>query len=521
LTTMSANTGLLPERVESAARERIAAGTYQTLVFGVVDGDKSEVVAFGKLDGGEAPHGDTVYEIGSITKTFTATLLAQAVLAGRVTLDTPVAQLLPDFKIPSGSGKEITLGQLAMHRSGLPREAGPLVHYDAAKLKTFLAGFELPRDPDTSYEYSNLGFGLLGYALALLDHTTYGALTDREILKPLGMTMSSIGLTEAMRAHLAPGHDGSGTAVNNYDPPDAQAGAGAIRSTANDMLRYLKANMGIDQSPLAAAMKFAQQPRAKIDETARMGLAWGTTGKGIVNHGGGTAGYRSFLGFTEDGRRGVVILTNTALDVFFDLGVATLDLNAPLVPTYKAIVLPSASLDDYVGTYRLADKLLLTVFRLTGELFAQATGQVAFAILPFAPNEFFAKGTGTGISMSFTRDPNGLVNGLVLHQNGDHEGPKLTVSEDSSEPASEDTMIEVMLLNDDHTPMEFVVEVLERIFDHDHESAAKVMLRVHHHGTGACGTYPWYIATAKAAQVLELARAHQHPLRCVTAPVHW
>ena len=88
---MSANTGLLPERVESAARERFAAGTYQTLVFGVVDGDKSEVVAFGKLDDGEAPHGDTVYEIGLITKTFTATLLAQVVLAGRVTLDTPLA----------------------------------------------------------------------------------------------------------------------------------------------------------------------------------------------------------------------------------------------------------------------------------------------------------------------------------------------------------------------------------------------------------------------------------------------
>ena len=203
--------------------------------------------------------------------------------------------------------------------------------------------------------------------------------------------------------------------------------------------------------------------------------------------------------------------------LFHDLGFATLDSNAPLVPTYKAIVLPSASLDDYVGSYRLADKFLLTVLRLNDELFAQATGQVAFAIFPFAPNEFFAK--GTGISMSFARDPNGVVNGLVLHQNGDHEAPKLSVSEDSSEPTSDGAMIEVMLLNDDHTPMEFVVEVLERIFDHDHESAAKIILRVHHHGTGACGTYPWYIATAKAAQVFEFARTHQHPLRCVTAPV--
>ena len=88
---VSANAGLLPERVEKAAREHIAAGTYQTLVFGVVDGGRSEVVAFGALDGGKAADGDTVYEIGSITKTFTAALLAEGVLSGRVTLDMPVA----------------------------------------------------------------------------------------------------------------------------------------------------------------------------------------------------------------------------------------------------------------------------------------------------------------------------------------------------------------------------------------------------------------------------------------------
>ncbi len=121
LLSMSANAGLLPERVEKAAQERIATGTYQTRVFGVVDGDKSEVAAFGKLDNGKAPDSDTVYEIGSVTKTFTATLLAQAVLSGRVRLDTPVAKILPNFKIPSRDGKEITLGELGTQHSGLPR----------------------------------------------------------------------------------------------------------------------------------------------------------------------------------------------------------------------------------------------------------------------------------------------------------------------------------------------------------------------------------------------------------------
>ena len=105
MASLSANAGLLPERVEKAARERIAAGTNQTLVFGVVDGEKSEIVAFGTLADGTAPDGDTVYETGSVTKTITATLLARAVLAGRVTLDTPVARLLPDFRIPSRGGR--------------------------------------------------------------------------------------------------------------------------------------------------------------------------------------------------------------------------------------------------------------------------------------------------------------------------------------------------------------------------------------------------------------------------------
>ena len=156
MTSTSTNIALLPKRVEKAAQERIEAGTYQTLVFAVVDGDKNEVAAFGKLDDGNAPDGETVYEIGSITKTFTATLLAQAILSGRLTLDTPVAELLADVKIPSRGDRAMTLGDLATHHSGLPRmptnftpkdPANPYADYDAAKMNVFLAGYQLPRDP--------------------------------------------------------------------------------------------------------------------------------------------------------------------------------------------------------------------------------------------------------------------------------------------------------------------------------------------------------------------------------------
>jgi D-alanyl-D-alanine-carboxypeptidase/D-alanyl-D-alanine-endopeptidase len=474
IASTSAYAGPLPERVEKAAQDRVAAGIHQTLVFGVVDGDNSAVVAFGTLDDGKAPDGDTVYEIGSITKTFTATLLAQAVLAGRVTLDTPVAQLLPDFKIPSRGGLEITLAALATQHSALPRlpsnmlpkdAADPYADYDATKLKAFLAEYELPRDPGNVYEYSNLGFGLLGYALAQSEHTSWDALTDEKILKPLGMTMSGAAFSDAMRAHLALGHDSMGNGVKNWDF-DALAAAGAIRSTANDLLRYVKANMGIDPSPLAAAMKFAQAPLSDANKTNRIGLAWMTSRTGIVWHNGGTGGYRSFLGFTADRQHGVVILSNTAVDLD-DLGFATLNPRVPLSPAYKAIVLPNASLDEYVGTYKVADKFLLKIFRMDDGLLVQATGQGPIPIFPSAPNEFFAKAVRA--SASFTRDPNGVVTGLVLHQNGDHTALKLSASEIPPEP--QEIALDATTSGDYAGKYQFNFGVLDVVLKSDHLEA--------------------------------------------------
>jgi len=429
----------LPERVQKAALDRIAAGASQTLVFGIVDGDRSEVKVFGRLADGKAPDGDTVYEIGSITKTFTATLLAQQVKSGRLSLETPVAELLGDARIPSRSGKEITLGSIATQSSGLPRmpnnftqadPGNPYADYDAAKLKAFLAGYELPRDPGAAYEYSNLGFGLLGYALAQSVHTSYGALVEDGVLKPLGMGMSGTAFTDAMRAHLALGHDDNGKPAKNWDF-DALAGAGALRSTANDMLRYVRANMGVDPSPLSEAMRFAQEPRRDMGKIMRVGLAWITNDKGIVWHNGGTGGYRSFAGFSADRRHGVVVLSDSAVDVD-DLGFATLDPDAPLRTSFKVAALPDASLDDYVGTYKLADNFLLKIFRMPDGLRARATGQLAIPIFPTAPNEFFAK--VAGISISFTRDAAGAVNGLVLHQNGEHPAAKFAANELPPEP---------------------------------------------------------------------------------------
>ncbi len=426
--------GLLPRRVEQTAEDRIAAETYPTLAMGIVDGDKDAVVTFGKLPDGRPPDGDTVYEIGSVTKTFTATLLAEALEGQQVELDTPIAQLLPSIKFPKRGGKEITLLDIATQYSGLPRlpgnlapmdPANPYVDYDADRLRKFLEDYTLPRDPGASYEYSNLAVGLLGYALASSAKTEYGDLVAREIFKPLGMQMSGISFTDAMLAHLAPATDQLGHSVKNWDI-NVLAGAGGIRSSTNDMVRYLKANMGLIETPLLPAMKLAQQPRRDIGKTQRIGLIWMTREDpdGIVAwHPGMTGGYAAFIGFVAERHRGVVILANSNVSVD-DLGFAVLRDDAPLPPVHKAIVKIAEPLEDYVGVYKSGTHLLWDISCSDQQLYAQETGQDPFPIFSSGPNEFFSK--IPGVSMSFSRGENDTVTGFVLHlSNGDHVAPKL------------------------------------------------------------------------------------------------
>lgn len=433
-TVAAAEPAVLPARIAKVAQQYADAGVYPAMVVVMVDDGHAQVAGFGKLADGRVPDGDTVFEIGSVTKTFTALLLAHEVEAKTVSLDTPVTTLLPDFKIPSRHGKPITLGLLAEQFSGLPRLPGnlqpadlgnPYADYGRGRLKEFLAGYTLPRDPGAAYEYSNLGFGLLGEALAQHAKLSYGELLQREVLVPLGMHSSVVELTSAMRARLAPGHDEEGEAARHWQW-DVLAGAGTLLSTGDDMSRYLQANMGLLKTPLAAAMRLAHEPRRDIGGGDRIGLAWMThhTAQGdVIWHNGETGGYSSFIGFTGDGRRGVVILTN-ATGAPQDLGLAALLSSAPLPVVHKAIAMLPAQLDAYVGQYMLAPGVALNVFRRAGQLFAQATGQGAFPLFASAPDAFFAR--VAPITIDFERTADGKVGALTLHQNGhDSHAPRM------------------------------------------------------------------------------------------------
>ncbi|TDP77330.1 serine hydrolase [Bradymonas sediminis] len=423
------NVELLTEAQVERFERLVANEGHPTIVVGVIEGDATRVYGFGTRETGEAPDGATLYEIGSVTKTFTGLLLAQAVESAEFSLNAPVQDLLPDFQIPTRNGKEITLEMLATHHSGLPRmpsgvSAADPSGYDSVKLNGFLENHTLTRDPGASYEYSNLGFGLLGYALGAHAGVGYKAAVEREIIEPLGLTSTYTSGVDAPSERLEPGYTGAGVLASNLEF-QALAGAGSIVSGADDLLTYLRANMGMTDSSLNPAMQLALQARVDITgPNDRIGLAWKTNsvqGHDMMWHSGVTNGYTTFVGFLSDGSYGLVILTNIAkpLDT---MGITML--LEGVAGDDDTIELSVEELDEYVGKYSLSAQMKITIFREGSDLMAQATGQGAFPIYASAKDKFFAR--IAPIEITFERDAEERVDGLILHQNGEnHPAPRM------------------------------------------------------------------------------------------------
>lgn len=421
----SAVLAMLRQRVE----EKRSAG----IVVGTIDAKgRTRIVAFGDPGLGQPPlDGNTIFEIGSISKVFTATVLAQMVLEGKVSLDDPVQKFLPpSVRVPTRNGKQITLGTLSMQNSGLPRlptnflpkdSANPYADYTVQQLYDFISGYELTREPGAQFEYSNLGVGLLGHALSLAAGTPYETLQRTRVWVPLGMAHTAITLTPWMRQHLALGHDETGALVPLWDLPTL-AGAGAIRSNAVDMLKFIDANLHPERGAMGKAMAFAHEERASARGAAvGIGLNWmsrHTGGDTIVWHSGGTGGYRTFAGFISARNIGVVVLTNSGNAGADDIGLHLLDPSIALLPKQLRveITLPASVLERYVGTYQLAPTFDIEIIMREGALFAHPTGQDTRRIWPEAETEFFLK--ELDLQFSFIRGAQGVVTGLVLHQNG-------------------------------------------------------------------------------------------------------
>jgi CubicO group peptidase (beta-lactamase class C family) len=287
----------------------------------------------------------------------------------------------------------------------------------------FLSHYALARDIGAEYEYSNLGAGLLGHILALKAGTNYEALVLRRICRPLGMTNTQITLSPALKARLATGHNSAGQPVANWDIPTL-AGAGALRSTAKDLLKFLAANLNPPKSNLGAAMQLTHQARHPAGSPDMdIGLCWHISkkyGAALVWHNGGTGGYHSFIGFDPQKKRAVVVLANSAKSID-DLGFHFLNPAYPLARVEPAkdrvaVALSPQVLDRYVGRYELAPGVFFSLRRESDRLMAQLTGQSYLQIFPESETEFFYKAVEAQIT--FVKDSQGRVTGLVLHQNG-------------------------------------------------------------------------------------------------------
>ncbi|HJQ21130.1 MAG TPA: serine hydrolase [Gemmatimonadaceae bacterium] len=417
------------DSLQSIVSTRVAAGRSTGLVVGVLSPDgQRTVVSAGNERPGKPVDVRTVFEIGSITKTFTAIVLADMVQHGEVRLDQPVSELLPPgTRIPARNGKQITLGDLSSQISGLPRlpdnmkpvdESNPYADYTVQQMYDFLARYELPRDPGAQYEYSNLGVGLLGHALALRAGMSYGALVRERVLEPLGMTHTGIALTPDMQAHMSLGHDGDGGVVPLWDLPTF-AGAGALRSSMEDMLRYLAANMSPPNTPLGRAIATSHTPRFTVNNALSLALNWHITnfrGDTLIWHNGGTAGFRTMIAWNPATHMGAVLLGNSSQDNE-DI-VRHILAGAPLVAVIvrHEVALGADKLREYTGTYRLAPTFALDITVDSAGAWLQATGQPRFRIYAEAPDKFFLKVVDA--QLEFARDSTGRVSTVTLVQNG-------------------------------------------------------------------------------------------------------
>jgi len=426
--------GILVKRID---QQKQAVG----IVVGVIEPSGRRVVAYGNLATGDPRtlDGDTIFEIGSISKVFTSLLLADMVNRKEVALDDPASKYLPEnVKMPERSGKSITLLDLSTHSSGLPPLPtnskpkdlrNPYADYSVDDLYQFLSGYALPRDPGSEFEYSNLGGGLLGHLLAYRAGTDYETLIGTRITRPLSMPDTGITLSSSMTERMATGHTAMLAPTANWDLPTL-AGAGALRSSANDMLTFLEAFLGYKESPLAPAMKAMLEVRRPTGPTkGQIGLGWiimSPHDREIVAHDGGTGGFRSWVGYDPKERIGVVVLSNAATSIgTFDIGLHLLDPKWPLAniePPKQRTEIPidPKLLDNYTGRYQLAPSLIFEVTRdgdrLFGQTFAQALVGPKFELFAESENTFFAKVSNNQIT--FETGPDGRATSLILHKAG-------------------------------------------------------------------------------------------------------
>ncbi len=434
------------EKIEAAATNYIDAEVVPSLAIGILKDGKREFRTFGRTrlqDAASKPTPDTLYEIGSVTKVFTSLVFADAITHGKVALDTKLKDVVPKgIEVPADDDIDIELVHLATHSSGLPRMPGnfaprnptdPYSDYDAKRLYAGLSLTTPARAPGVAYEYSNFAMALLGQVLVDIEgEADYESLVAKRVLGPFGMKDTHVALDEAAKARLALPYDADLTLNANWNL-FGFAGAGALRSTARDMLEFCARELDppaeLEKAVALTQTQHYEDPKSKV----RLGLGWHISPADVHWHNGETGGYHSFVAISKSQHCAVVVLANAPtreVDTLADFAMALLLGKEPPTPApFRPAKVEDELLKRLVGRYKLSPTLVFTITFEPGSatrskgLYAQLTGQPAFRV--YAESESKYRYRAVDAQLSF-ESKDGVASAVVLHQNGeDHRAERM------------------------------------------------------------------------------------------------
>ena len=419
---------ILSERLKAISSDKDGVG----IVVGVIEPRGRRIISNGYLDNARPISGDTVFEIGSVTKVFTGLLLADMVSRNEVAFADPVAKYLPrEARIPAKNARSISLLDLATHTSGLPfmpelsADIKTSADYSESDLYHFIDDHKVTGDIGTNWEYSNIGYWLLSEALASRAGRSYESLLRERIFAPLKLSNTDFILSQRMKTNLAVGHDASlqrAPSMSTIPFYSLMPAAGGLYSTVNDLLTFLSVAMEYDRNPLAAAVAVSVKTRrSRLNSNEEQALGWTVIGKEdeqLILMDGGTFGYSSCVVWSPVKRTGVAVLSNYAGSVS-DIARHILQPDFPLErPTAKRteIKLDSAILDGYVGRYEAPGEGIFAIVRENDALLIEAPanwGLPRLRIRPESEQDFFA--SELPLRITFQKDHAGRVTGMLVY----------------------------------------------------------------------------------------------------------
>jgi len=347
---------------------------------------------------------DSAFEVGSVSKTMTAALLADLILRGEASLDDPLSAWLPEgTRVPDFEGQAILLRHVVTHTSGLPALpsrmpqtdlVNPYAQITEETLFASLEDVELSAPPGTRYAYSNFATMLLSYALARHANTDFETLLRERLFTPLGMSSAYVERrpegVDVVVGHTP--HDRQSTAPWVF--PANLAGVGGVRATLGDMVRYVQAQFAPPQEGIGPALRLAHERLYKGRPS--LGMYWMQRKVGahtFVFHGGETGGFSAFVAFDVKAKRGVVALSDTSWSSIGGLENVAIHLLAPDVIPLDAprvrIAPPQELIDALAGQYLLGGVMPMRLTARDGALYVQAQGQPEYEMGYDSAGDFF------------------------------------------------------------------------------------------------------------------------------------